>query len=57
MENKRENQFQEQDAPLKNTDNAFVKVSKDGSPHMPTEQEEHKEENMKPERTTDMDKR
>lgn len=24
--------FEEQDAPLKNTDNAFVKVRKDGSP-------------------------
>jgi hypothetical protein len=57
MENKRENQFQEQEAPLKNTDKAFVQVSKDGSPHMPTGNEEKREENMKPERTTDMDKR
>ena len=55
--NNRENQFPEQEAPLKNTDKAFVQVNKDGSPHMPTEQEESREENMKPERTTDMDKR
>jgi hypothetical protein len=27
--------FPEQEAPAKNTDNAFVKVNKDGSPQMP----------------------
>lgn len=32
---KKEKQFVEQDAPLKNTDKAFVQVSKDGSPLMP----------------------
>jgi hypothetical protein len=29
-----ETKLQEQEAPLKNTDNAFVKVNKDGSPGM-----------------------
>jgi hypothetical protein len=28
-------ELQEQEAPLKNTDNAFVKVGEDGKPHMP----------------------
>lgn len=27
--------LEEQEAPLKNTDNAFVKVNRDGSPEMP----------------------
>jgi hypothetical protein len=30
--NKDQQRFEEQDAPLKNTDKAFVKVRKDGSP-------------------------
>jgi hypothetical protein len=30
--NKDHQRFEEQDAPLKNTDKAFVKVNKDGSP-------------------------
>ncbi|SHF96006.1 hypothetical protein [Flavisolibacter ginsengisoli] len=30
--NKDQQRFEEQDAPLKNTDKAFVKVNKDGSP-------------------------
>ncbi len=29
--------FQEQEAPLKNTDNAFVQVNEDGSPLFPNE--------------------
>ncbi len=33
MEN--EKKFQEQEAPLKNNDNAFVQVGKDGKPVMP----------------------
>lgn len=33
--NKKEKQFVEQEAPLKNTDKAFVQVNKDGSPLMP----------------------
>ncbi len=32
---KKEKQFTEQEAPLKNTDKAFVQVNKDGSPLMP----------------------
>ena len=31
----KEIQFQEQEAPLKNTDGAFVQVSEDGSPSIP----------------------
>ena len=31
---KKETHLQEQEAPLKNTDNAFVKVNKDGSPSL-----------------------
>jgi hypothetical protein len=31
---KNENKLKEQDAPLKNTDGAFVKVNTDGSPSM-----------------------
>jgi hypothetical protein len=30
-----ENKLKEQDAPLKNTDKAFVQVDRDGSSHMP----------------------
>jgi hypothetical protein len=32
---KNNNPFQEQDAPQKNTDNAFVQVGEDGKPQMP----------------------
>lgn len=32
---KKEKQFVEQEAPLKNTDKAFVQVNKDGSPLIP----------------------
>lgn len=39
---KKEKHFVEQDAPLKNTDKAFVKVSHDGSPSMPKTSEEEK---------------
>lgn len=31
----KEKQFTEQDAPAKNTDQAFVQVSQDGSPRIP----------------------
>jgi hypothetical protein len=40
---KNENKLQEQDAPLKNTDGAFVKVNKDGSPGMPQPAENYKD--------------
>ncbi len=35
---KNERQLQEQDAPQKNTDNAYVKVGEDGKPEMPETQ-------------------
>jgi hypothetical protein len=54
MEKNKEN-LQEQEAPLKNTDNAYVKVGKDGAPEFP-DKEKEKEENDN-ERTTTLDKR
>lgn len=36
---KERNELKEQQSPEKNTDNAFVKVSEDGSPQMPQEGE------------------
>jgi len=39
-----ENKLQEQEAPLKNTDNAFVQVNKDGTPSMPTSSTNETEE-------------
>jgi hypothetical protein len=56
-QDKNNERFQEQEAPLKNTDKAFVQVNRDGSPHMPQTGEENRDSDMKPERTTDMDKR
>lgn len=46
--NIRTEQLEEQEAPLKNTDNAFVKVSRDGSPEMPEveKEEDEKKEGM-----------
>ena len=32
--------LQEQNAPVKNTDNAFVKVRRDGSPEMPVKEKQ-----------------
>jgi hypothetical protein len=40
---KNKDKFKEQDAPLKNTDRAFVKVNKDGSPGIPQTSENDKE--------------
>jgi hypothetical protein len=34
---KDQERYQEQDAPIKNTDHAYVRVSEDGSPVMPDE--------------------
>lgn len=50
-----ENRFEEQEAPLKNTDNAFVKVGEDGKPEMPVEgkeapQQQEKEQQKETER-------
>ena len=41
---KKENEFPQQEAPLKNTDDAFVEVSKDGSPAFPPPEGGQKEE-------------
>ena len=38
----KENELREQEAPLKNTDKAFVKVNKNGQPEMPVTKEEGK---------------
>ncbi len=35
-----EDKFREQEAPLKNTDQAFVQVGEDGHPQMPKQEEE-----------------
>lgn len=40
---KRENALQEQDHPLKNTDNAFVQVGADGQPVIPEQAERNAE--------------
>ena len=42
MKNNRpnENELREQEAPLKNTDRAFVRVDKDGHPDFPREKNE-----------------
>jgi hypothetical protein len=37
---KNNDRFQEQEAPRKNTDNAFVKVGEDGKPEMPAAENE-----------------
>ena len=48
-------QLTEQEAPLKNTDHAFVQVNKDGSPHVPETREEKTEEENK--KTTGLEHR
>lgn len=48
---KEKKNLREQEAPLKNTDNAFVKVGKDGAPVMPERQEEDKHEQNNKEKT------
>jgi hypothetical protein len=55
MENK-DRILEEQQAPLKNTDNAFVKVGHDGEPIMPKEEKREETENQR-DRTTELDKR
>lgn len=41
--NERPAQFPPQEAPTKNTDNAFVKVGKDGQPELPATSKEKEE--------------
>ena len=53
---KDENKFPEQEAPEKNTDNAFIKVGKDGEPVVPSDK--GKDTTIeKDENTTTLDKR
>jgi len=44
MDNKDKDRLQEQDAPLKNTDGAFVKVNRDGTPGLPQSAENNKDQ-------------
>jgi len=54
---KEQTRLEEQLAPLKNTDNAFVKVNEDGSPLMPEVSQEGKQEEKDKERSSPLDKR
>jgi hypothetical protein len=49
---KNENTLEQQDAPLKNTDNAFVRVKKDGSPELPEADQPVKDDKDKDRFTT-----
>jgi hypothetical protein len=51
----KETKLHEQDAPLKNTDDAFVQVGEDGLPIIPKQEDE--KEKVSKEDTTDLDKR
>jgi hypothetical protein len=58
MENNNKNndhKLQEQQAPLKNHDDAFVQVGKDGEPVFP-QQDQTKEDRAEDNRTTTLDK-
>jgi hypothetical protein len=52
-----DNKFPEQQAPEKNTDNAFVQVGKDGTPVIPSPNDEKKTDIDKEKRPTTLDKR
>lgn len=54
---KREKILEEQAAPLKNSDQAFVKVGKDGHPVIPETKESKEEDQNKTGRDTTLDKR
>jgi hypothetical protein len=52
MREKKERILEEQKAPLKNTDHAFVRVNKDGSPELPrTAENQGLKEKQEEERT------
>jgi hypothetical protein len=51
-----ENKFPEQEAPAKNTDNAFIQVGEDGSPVVPST-EDKKADLEKKDESTKLDKR
>jgi hypothetical protein len=55
----KDQQLREQDAPLKNTDRAFVKVGDDGAPQFPEGEDAQTQHSsaQEGERTTDLDKR
>jgi hypothetical protein len=57
MDKKDNQQLEPQDAPLKNTDKAFVRVSEDGSPEMPDEGKQDGDNNDDKERFTTLDHR
>jgi len=54
---KEQEKLQEQQAPLKNHDHAFVQVGKDGKPVIPQTDEQKHEQTKDDERTTTLDKR
>ncbi|MDQ3278154.1 MAG: YTH domain-containing protein [Bacteroidota bacterium] len=54
---KHEKILEEQTAPLKNNDDAFVKVGKDGQPVIPETGEQKEESSTNPGRDTTLDKR
>lgn len=56
MENN-DNKLQEQQAPLKNSDNAFVQVGHNGEPVIPQTDKKQTEQPEKDDRTTTLDKR
>lgn len=56
MENN-ENKLQEQQAPLKNHDDAFVQVGKDGGPVIPQTTDKKEDSKEGEERITTLDKR
>ncbi len=56
MESK-DQKFEAQDHPLKNTDNAFVKVGKNGEPVIPKEEVKDEQEQQQNDRTTTIDHR
>ena len=56
MENN-DNKLQEQQAPLKNSDNAFVQVGHNGEPVRPQTDEKKDERLEKDDRSTTLDKR
>jgi hypothetical protein len=56
MENN-DNKLQEQQAPLKNHDDAFVQVGKNGEPVIPQEEVEKEGSQTRDDRTTTLDKR
>ncbi|HET7896679.1 MAG TPA: hypothetical protein VFL47_03400 [Flavisolibacter sp.] len=57
MEDKNQNRLQEQEAPLKNDDRAFVQVGKNGEPVFPEPANEKKEQDNQQMDPSTLDKR